>query len=54
MTPAGQDSHAETAPDRAIWSFALLLGVLVAGFALALSRAEVSPALVHTLSALLN
>jgi hypothetical protein len=54
MMRAGQVSKAAVPGDRAIWSFALLLVVLAAGFALALSQAEVSPGLVHTLSTILN
>ena len=54
MIRARQDSTAAPQGDRAIWSFALLLVVLAAGFALALSQAEVSPGLVHALSTILN
>jgi hypothetical protein len=54
MIRAGHDSEAAAPGDRAIWSFALLLAVLAAGFALALSQAEVAPGLVHALSTILN
>lgn len=54
MIRARQDRKAAAQGDRAIWSFALLLGVLAAGFALALGQAEVAPGLVHALSTILN
>ena len=53
MTLAGQDIAAR-AEGRAILSFALLMAVLAAGFALSLHRAEFSPSLLQALSTILN
>ena len=54
MTRSGQETEATAADARAILSFALLLCVLAAGFALALGHAEISPAVVQTLANILN
>lgn len=53
MTQTRQDAAAR-AKGRAILPFALLMGVLAAGLALSLHRAELSPSLLQALSTILN
>ncbi|WP_430463437.1 hypothetical protein [Tabrizicola sp.] len=54
MTPAGQKTESAAADARALLSFALLIGVLGAGFALAMGHAELSPGFANILSPSLN